>query len=207
MFKFFYRFIQSTFVVLIVVATNLAQINFPEYNVDNNTYGTGGIFVSDLDGDDDLDALAASLADNQILWWHNDSGDPIVWTKLIITNNFTRPWTLYAAYLDGDEKTDAFEGSSHNGSNLVKWWKNDGKTGMVHALSFPEEFKLIQNYPNPFNPARKITYSISQRSFISLKDFDLLGNVVAILVNEEKINWTYEVDFNRYEFTSGIYFY
>ena len=71
----------------------------------------------------------------------------------------------------------------------------------------PEEFKLIQNYPNPFNPATTIKYQISKLSFITLKVYDVLGNEVATLVNEEKPAGKYEVEFNGSELTSGIYFY
>jgi len=69
------------------------------------------------------------------------------------------------------------------------------------------EFMLYQNFPNPFNPTTKITYSIPQRSFVSLKVYDLLGNEIAILVNEEKIYGSYEIEFNASGLSSGIYYY
>jgi photosystem II stability/assembly factor-like uncharacterized protein len=75
-----------------------------------------------------------------------------------------------------------------------------------------EEFKLEQNYPNPFNPSTKIRYSIpsvgaSFMKFVQLKVYDVLGNEMVTLVNEEKPAGTYEVNFNPTGFTSGIYFY
>ena len=75
------------------------------------------------------------------------------------------------------------------------------------------EFKLYQNYPNPFNPSTKIKYSIPlgiQRTVsVQLKVYDVLGNEVATLVNEEKSTGSYEVEFstNNLQLTSGIYFY
>jgi hypothetical protein len=73
-------------------------------------------------------------------------------------------------------------------------------------------FCLEQNYPNPFNPATSIQYSVDSRQHVSLKVFDVLGNEVATLVNEEKQPGTYEVEFSsltirNYHLTSGIYFY
>ena len=71
-------------------------------------------------------------------------------------------------------------------------------------------FKLEQNYPNPFNPTTIITYSISPaaaKQFVSLKVYDILGNEVATLVNEERPAGSYEVKFNASTFSSGIYFY
>lgn len=77
---------------------------------------------------------------------------------------------------------------------------------MTNAL-IPEEFKLNQNYPNPFNPITTIQYSIPQRSVVSLKVYDILGNEVATLVNEAKNVGIYTVSFNASQLASGIYFY
>ena len=67
-------------------------------------------------------------------------------------------------------------------------------------------FSLEQNYPNPFNPSTKIEYSINQSGLVTLTIFDMLGNEIWALVNEEKSAGVYEVDFNAEELTSGIYF-
>jgi photosystem II stability/assembly factor-like uncharacterized protein len=71
----------------------------------------------------------------------------------------------------------------------------------------PSEFKLAQNYPNPFNPSTKISYSIPNKSQVSLKVFDVLGNEVAELVNSAKPAGSYEVSLNAENLSSGIYFY
>lgn len=73
-------------------------------------------------------------------------------------------------------------------------------------------FKLLQNYPNPFNPITKIKFEIpdqvrNYRSLVTLKVYDVLGNEVAILVNEEKQPGTYEVEFEGTGLPSGIYLY
>ena len=68
-------------------------------------------------------------------------------------------------------------------------------------------FQLYQNYPNPFNPSTKISYRISELSFVTLKIYDVLGNELATLVNEEKPMGNYEVEFDADELPSGIYFY
>jgi len=75
-----------------------------------------------------------------------------------------------------------------------------------------KEFNLAQNYPNPFNPSTKIKYKIpsvgtSFMKFVQLKVYDVLGNEVATLVNEEKAPGTYEVEFNAEGLASGVYFY
>ncbi len=73
--------------------------------------------------------------------------------------------------------------------------------------SIPSNYLLLQNYPNPFNPSTKITYSIPQKSFVTLKVFDPLGSIVAELVNEEKEAGGYEVNFEANNYSSGVYFY
>jgi hypothetical protein len=73
--------------------------------------------------------------------------------------------------------------------------------------SIPELFSLEQNYPNPFNPSTKINYTLPQKEFVSLKVYDLLGNELKTLVNEEKSAGSYELDFDAINLPSGIYFY
>jgi hypothetical protein len=73
--------------------------------------------------------------------------------------------------------------------------------------STPDKFVLEQNFPNPFNPSTRISYSIAEHSFITLKVYDILGNEIATLVNEEKPAGKYEIEFNANNFSSGIYFY
>ena len=90
---------------------------------------------------------------------------------------------------------------------------NDGENNIVNG------FVLYQNYPNPFNPSTKIKYTIPsvtlsevEGSRVTLKVYDVLGNEVATLVNEEKPAGNYEVEFNSnssegWKLASGIYFY
>jgi hypothetical protein len=82
---------------------------------------------------------------------------------------------------------------------------------------FPEEFKLYQNYPNPFNPVTKIKFSIPSNLYpltgeargglVTLKVYDVLGNEILTLVNEEKSAGNYEVEFDASLLSSGAYFY
>ena len=81
-----------------------------------------------------------------------------------------------------------------------------------NSITTPVKFSLEQNYPNPFNPTTKIKYSIpaagvSAMKFVQLKIYDILGNEVAVLINEFKPAGTYEVEFNGNGLSSGVYFY
>lgn len=84
-----------------------------------------------------------------------------------------------------------------------------------NTLTTPEDYSLEQNYPNPFNPSTKIKYTIpsviasetKQSQMVSLKVYDVLGNEVATLVNEEKPAGSYEVSFDATQLASGMYLY
>lgn len=82
-----------------------------------------------------------------------------------------------------------------------------------------DNFRLEQNYPNPFNPGTKIKFTIpsviargaKQSQLVILKVYDILGNEITTLVNEELSPGEYEVEFNTSSLkhlpSSGIYFY
>jgi CubicO group peptidase (beta-lactamase class C family) len=71
----------------------------------------------------------------------------------------------------------------------------------------PKDFTLRQNYPNPFNPTTTIKYSIPQSSKVVIKVYDVLGNEIETIVNEEKPAGTYELTWNAENLPSGVYFY
>jgi len=74
-----------------------------------------------------------------------------------------------------------------------------------------KDFHLSQNYPNPFNPTTTISYAIPQTANVTLNVYDVLGNEIATLVNEEKPSGSYEIEFStgliHQTLSSGIYFY
>jgi hypothetical protein len=93
-----------------------------------------------------------------------------------------------------------------------------GATGLVDDLSFgpptsvkqndsgiPQNFILSQNYPNPFNPSTKINFSIPEQSYVELIVYNILGNEVARLVNDNYSAGEYSVDFDASNLPSGIY--
>jgi hypothetical protein len=69
------------------------------------------------------------------------------------------------------------------------------------------DFSLYQNYPNPFNPSTKVSYSIKEEGFVTLKVYDILGKEIATLVNESKPAGFYEAEFNASSLPSGMYIY
>lgn len=74
-------------------------------------------------------------------------------------------------------------------------------------LLMPLEYNLEQNYPNPFNPETEIKFDIMNSGFVSLKVYDILGNLVSELINKEMNAGSYKVNFNAANFASGVYIY
>jgi hypothetical protein len=74
-------------------------------------------------------------------------------------------------------------------------------------LTLPVEYALEQNYPNPFNPTTTIKYSIPETGNVELRVYDIIGNEVAILVDETKAPGSYEIPFDASKLASGIYIY
>jgi len=77
----------------------------------------------------------------------------------------------------------------------------------IESVEIPIEYNLSQNYPNPFNPSTVISYQLPVNSKVSLKVFDVLGNEVATLVNQEQVAGKYEFTFEASRFASGVYLY
>ena len=74
-------------------------------------------------------------------------------------------------------------------------------------LNIPTSYSLSQNYPNPFNTTTLIKFDVPQSDLVTLKVYDLLGQEVATLVNEEVDAGYHQVTFNASDLTTGIYFY
>ncbi len=121
---------------------------------------------------------------------------------------------------------------SENGDMRILYTKNNGNVITKveeQENSVLDNFKLYQNYPNPFNPSTTISYSIpfssvilseaknpqdyssiapqNDNNLVTLKVYDILGNEVNVLVNENKTPGNYEVKFDGTNFPSGVYYY
>ncbi|MBN1782376.1 glycoside hydrolase family 88 protein [bacterium] len=107
-----------------------------------------------------------------------------------------------------------------------QWWSNDnsswadpGKLGTVrltgittdvdesHKKSIPRTWHLAQNFPNPFNPVTQINYQLPKSSFVCLSIYNVSGQLVDRLVNENKDAGFHSVIWNAADAGSGLYFY
>ncbi|MEO7292521.1 MAG: T9SS type A sorting domain-containing protein [Ginsengibacter sp.] len=99
---------------------------------------------------------------------------------------------------------------NRDGNNEIYYKRNPtgNPIGIININSeIPNQYSLSQNYPNPFNPTTVIKFQVASLSSVKLTVFDVLGNEIETLVNEQLTTGTYEVDFDGSSFTSGVYYY
>jgi len=85
--------------------------------------------------------------------------------------------------------------------------KDMAKKNIEDENSLVKSYKLYNNYPNPFNPTTRINYQIPSSNYVTLKVYDILGNLVKTLVDGYKAKGKYSINFDASSLARGIYFY
>jgi len=111
--------------------------------------------------------------------------------------------------LEGDNPFGNLQSQTANHKSdllfMITGYRNENQ---IIKTQQPFTFKLEQNYPNPFNPKTKIKFTLPQNTFVSVKVYNVTGELVATLVNNEYKNaGHYDVAFDGSSFASGVYFY
>lgn len=120
---------------------------------------------------------------------------------------------MKTAYYGGATDAEAQTISLANGTSgdNVEINAEDVTTGISeNGMGVPEHFSLEQNYPNPFNPETTIKFNLAQKSHITLRIYNVLGQVVRTLVDKELEAGTYEMQWNGSDengnrVASGVY--
>jgi len=121
-------------------------------------------------------------------------------------DEYTAPLTL--THMDfPDNLNECQMGWAVGYGGTIHKMTGSGVTSVDNQNDMPATYELKQNYPNPFNPVTSIEYVVGSIAFVSLKVYDVLGNEVATLVNEEKSSGEYKITFDASALTSGVYFY
>ena len=139
--------------------------------------------------------------------WYNTNGSG----QLLTVDSVTIDTMIIYFYSYGQGANiilDTWFNSIYNPTPMVF----DGFGDIISTLEsinhpYPASFSLAQNYPNPFNPSTKLRFTIPISDFTNLTIYNILGQPVATLVNQELPFGTYEYDFNASQLPSGNYFY
>jgi len=83
---------------------------------------------------------------------------------------------------------------------------SDGIGSGVSSIN-SDYYKLYQNFPNPFNPVTKLSYKIDVKGHVTLRVYNLVGQVVRVMVNEVQEPGKYEVKFDASDLSTGVYLY
>jgi Tol biopolymer transport system component len=155
------------------------------------------VWLMDSDGSDEVQLTINPAIDEDACW----SPDGM---KIAFQSDRNGSYQLFTMNPDGSDQTVI--PNSHN-DYWPSWGIDTTQTGINENQKSEFGFQLYQNYPNPFNPSTKISYQIQELSYVTLKIYNVLGNELATLVEEEKPAGNYEISFNAFDITSGIYFY
>jgi photosystem II stability/assembly factor-like uncharacterized protein len=183
-------------------------------------FGTGNIKTTDAGESWSFEELPLFALSFAIDFRTNTEGWSASGFKLLFTSDKGETWIekdIADSWIIFDLTfTDSGTGYAVGENGLILKYKRN-ITSAENNVQLPEKFVLYQNYPNPFNPVTKIKFTVPSPTvlqspyredmLITLMVYDVLGNEVAMLVNEEKPAGNYEVEFNANGLTSGIYFY
>jgi surfactin synthase thioesterase subunit len=142
------------------------------------------------------------LYKGNILKYVIDSGDP---------SDGSKTWTIPAAIQPGSDykiKIASLEESVIFDFSDAEFTITDVTSVENITNAIPDIYQLYQNYPNPFNPQTKIEFGLPEESTVSLKIYDLTGQEVDVVLNNENLfAGTFRFDFDASYLPSGIYFY
>lgn len=114
-----------------------------------------------------------------------------------VNAGLTEPFGFKVMYYGSGLDIGAFETGTPDFTSV-----NSDKDG-----NLPGEFELNQNYPNPFNPSTSISFTVAKTGMVKLQVFNILGQKVATLVNQELAAGNHKVNFNASNLVSGVYIY
>jgi hypothetical protein len=152
----------------------------------------------------------------QIGWLHNSPGDVRQMQNIgPFKLKAGKPVEIFLAYTVGrgiNALNSLSVANSISNTSLELFNANFDTSSIVYIKEVtisntPLDYLLLQNYPNPFNSSTKIQYSLSSQQLATIKVYDVLGNDIETLVNEEKPAGIYEVTWYATNLPSGVYFY
>lgn len=165
---------------------------------EGNTFDSVGISAMDItvvsfamDGNRIYAGYTRSAGNDFFVWYSDDLG---------------QSWNIFAHEFQFLLNLYIYDNKIWAGTNGGLYY-TQLQPSNVEPIYIPDELKLEQNYPNPFNPTTKISWQSSISGRHTLKIYDVLGDIITTLVDEERPAGNYDITFNASSLASGIYFY
>ena len=139
-----------------------------------------------------------------------DSDGDTLWTRLFGGNSHEYAYDVIQTQDGGYAIAGAsFSQSAGWGDYYLVKTDGNGYLPILSQQHIPviEDFQLYQNYPNPFNPATAISWQLAVGSWVKLSIYNLVGQRMAVLVNEKQAAGYHSIDFDASHLASGVYFY
>ncbi len=157
-------------------------------------------------------------SDSVTFTWRRQNGATKYWIEVGFDSVFTYTQVDTAV-------TDTAKGFKLAVNNHTYFWKvragnaggwgsfstlrriNVAWTGVDYVAELPKEVRLHNNYPNPFNPTTRIAFDLPRESHVTLEVYSILGERVALLVDEMRAAGYHQLQFDASGLASGVYLY
>ncbi len=165
--------------------------------------GFSSSITSQVDSLDHYIYLSKTKGLGSYLWWYNPTGS-VYPPPLTLPENLTYANTT----LQSAGTNNYAVGDLNWFPSQLKEWEGGGVNGIASTVSdVPTKFRLSQNYPNPFNPSTDIRVSLNRAGVMSLKVYNVLGQLVKVVDSGYKPAGDYTFNVNMDTYASGVYFY
>lgn len=173
-----------------------------------------GVFL-DFNFDGKIDLLTANSLVNRPVKAFFNLGNGIFadsTSKVLPPNTIAEGLGAKIDYFNNDTLPDIYivhrRNSTIGGNDLLFFRESKSVIGINNTSStLPKQFKLYQNFPNPFNPVTEINFNIKSGGFVKLAIYNSEGKLIENLYNGILSPGSYNIKWNAFSFSSGIYYY
>ncbi len=131
---------------------------------------------------------------------YTEEGTVTITSQYPVTINPGESFDVYYAFALGSDEQILLSNIAEAVQKYNEWFT------AVEEFS-TTDFNLMQNYPNPFDRSTTIRYRLPENGPVTLQVYDVLGNKVATLINEEQTAGLHMIDFDASGLKCGVYYY
>jgi hypothetical protein len=172
-----------------------APVSWTKHNIDPNLVGAFAVGIGDIDTNGTLDVIATANSANDVVWYANDGGSPIVWNKSTIDADLTGAWEAIAFDINEDGFPDVVANQFLTNASIV-WYENSLFTGATEQMLNTKTLKI---YPNPVNDRLFIETILPEPYVIEINSLN--GQ---LMYSTKMEGTTHQIDLSSFQ--KGVYF-